>query len=412
MVPLWLLACEEEPTKPAPTDTGEPPAPTTTGEARTGQVGSILLIEYPPDAYAGTTETTARGLFVDEEPGVLNFAECVFFGPPCLVEPGVPGQEPEQVPVPQGFLTVDAGPRLRVGGAFLERSIAQVGPIYAGEGFALNADHQLAFDGDLLGFATDEAFEVPDPLEGVSPPPEALVTLAAGQDLMLGWTPGTTGETALRWADGERVTVWPIEDTGSATLTAAELGLVPPVDATWLTLSRATHQSVDASGNTVRLDVVREQWFYVDLFDPTGFTDLTGDPRLSETCDATALLPDGQYFGTLADADADLDLGDGNPLTGYQTAGRDLSFAVDLQDGDTLEVEFRQVWLDGAVYVLGSGCDPARAQAAADVTFEGDQEVLVFTAPEAGVYHVVLDSFATDQGERFALQTRTIPAAR
>jgi hypothetical protein len=411
MVALWLLGCEKDPPPPPdPTDTDPPTTTESTGAARTGATGSIHLHEFLPDAVYGDADTVGVALFVEEAPGIANLAECLLLDAPCLVTTGSPGTEPARTDPPEGLTTVDAGPRLRVGGGFLERVRGEPGTVYTGDGFAIGPATDLAFDGQLVAFSADDAFTVPDALTGVSPDPGEVFTLGAGGDLALAWEPGERGQIELRWPGTTAIEVRVVEDSGAAALTTTELGLRPPLDATWVSLSRATHAVLDAGGNTVALTATREQWLYVDYVATDGWTDLDGSPLLAEACGATEPLPDGSYFGTLATAAGDHDLGADNPLTGYATAGRDRVFAVDLAEGDALEVEYRQVWLDAAVFVFDPTC--TAVQAAEDTTFDSESETLVFTAPAAGRYQVVLDGYGEGQGERFALTTRTIPAGR
>lgn len=404
---MWFLAvlgCEKEPEKDTsdPTDTGVE----STGAHRTGVYGSIFVVDRLPAVYAGLP-SEGWGIFLDEDLGVSNLAECLFVGPPCLAEPGSPGHEPEQVRIETVPETVDAGPRIRVGAEWLVQAESTSGPVYNGPATAFDVPAQLGWDGALAGYWSDAGFEPPGGLTGLSPSPGTVTRLGPDDDAEFAWDPGGPGDLALRWPGLATIEHRPIADEGTAALTPAELGMRPPLDATWVTLTRTARTEIDV-GNRVTVEAAREQWLYFDYEDTDGWTDLTGSPSLTDTCGGSTVLPDGRYYGSLRTRGNDLDLGDGNPYTGWATPGSDAVFPVDLADGDTIEVTFRQVWLDAVVYVMDAAC--GEVLAAADLGFESEEEVLVFTAPDPGRYHVVLDGI--ESGERFALELRTIPVAK
>jgi hypothetical protein len=403
----WWAGCDGEPAKGRTGDDDDDATTPTTGDDLRGLTGSIAVVEYPP--YAGTKSTlrTAWGVFVDAEPEVVNLAECLFLDAPCLTEWPGEGDSADQVLPPSDLTALDAGARIRVGSAWLERVDDDPAPAYTGEGFTLGDDRQLRFDGDLAGFGATDVFELPAELAGLSPDPAAEIALGATDDLTLRWTAGGPGEVYTRWPGLANVVHTTLADSGEAVLGGATtFGLRAPLDATWITLARATHTEVDANGNDVAVDVIREQLWFVNYEATDGWIDLTGSPSLTETCGGTTPLPDGRYYGSVAEAADDHDLGAGNPLTGYPTPGRDLAFPVDLAEGDTLEVDYRQVWLDAAVYVFDANCTGVLA--AVDDRFESEPEVLHFLATAGGRYHVVLDGYSS--GERFAVETRTLLA--
>jgi hypothetical protein len=80
---------------------------------------------------------------------------------------------------PSDLTALDAGARIRVGSAWLERVDDDPAPAYTGEGFTLGDDRQLRFDGDLAGFGATDVFELPAELAGLSPDPAAEIALAA-----------------------------------------------------------------------------------------------------------------------------------------------------------------------------------------------------------------------------------------
>ncbi|MCA9489931.1 MAG: PPC domain-containing protein [Myxococcales bacterium] len=391
-----LLGCHPATTAPEPTDTSSIALAHSGQDPEiTGLTGSIALVRRSPDAEDREEIRFARGLWTDVDGDVVNLAACLFAGDLCTRDLGAPGDE--LVSDPLDFFSyaelVDVHDDLQVGDTTLRARFDYTVPIYMGDPPGWPGSTDVSWDGELAAYVGTDVFSYASDVALISPDPVARVALSGTEPLALRWTPGSEGELFLRAGDRQ----WHLADDGETSFTAEQLGLVAPIDVVSVVLSRKTTTALDASGNQVWLQTSVDQALFVDYRDDGGWTGLSVGVGLGEDC-AGALqqpsLPAGRYVGDSRTATDDHDLGYGNALTGWPTRGRDLAFRVDLAAGAQLALTYAQTDADASVYVLDDGCDPLGALAAADDELEGDPEVLVFTAPAAASYVIVLDAFS------------------
>jgi hypothetical protein len=237
-------------------------------------------------------------------------------------------------------------------------------------------------------------------IEVTAPPTDQRMVIEPGDVVDFEWVGGGTGDVYLTVGG----TLHHLDDNGAFSLVIDDLGLSAPITETTARLARRTSTRVDAAGNTIQVETISEQWFYLDYQDLDGWDEMVLDATWSETCDGAislASIPAGQYYGDLTDMDDDHDLGYNNPTTGWASPGYEGVAAVDLLAGQTLTATMKQTTLDASVYILDSGCDPANPLAGTDDTLDGEEEVVEYTATIDETVYLVLDGWF--EGGTFSL---------
>ena len=132
-------------------------------------------------------------------------------------------------------------------------------------------------------------------------------------------------------------------------------------------------------------------------------------PPANDLCGgAIALTVDAApTTGTNTNASNDFNAGlEVEACTGFAQVGGDVTYSVALTAGQavtfTVTPEDGNVDLDLAIGLLGPGeatvcdADPVACGAGADAGLSGDPETFNFSAPEAGTYFIIVDSFFAD----------------
>jgi hypothetical protein len=414
-LPLVLGACAgdtDDDGKTTDTEDTEPEPEPTADTARpdpdlTGNVGSIVIGHWPPDAIYTDPGYYGYGMFTDQDGGVQNLAACLLIGGPCV--DAYPTGGATVTPDPDlSFINYaeffDAGAQLTVGPTTLRRDLSAGVPLYAGapSTFPHGSPGGLEYDGDLAPASEDDVFTFVAEMEVLTPDPGQVIAVGPGGTIDLTWTPGGVGEVYLEVG----LSLTHLEDDGQHTLDVDTLGLVAPFDSQLMIVTRLTQSDVDANGNLVKIQTRSDQWMYVEYQDTDGWTELTTGVEAGETCaDAQALAPlaAGQYFGDTSGAADDHDLGDGNPVTGYGNAGREVVVPIALTAGQTLDVTYTLTGWDGSLYLLNAGCDTGAPLDGADSTLDGDPETISYTATADEVVHLVLDAWTPGEGGRYSL---------
>ena len=369
----------------------------------TGQTSSITVIHWPPAVDFETGGYASAGLFTDLDGGIKNLSQCLLFGGPCVVD--WPAVDASSTPDPDtAFLNAAAfyyvGDPIDVAGETLSIDPNYTVEVYFGEPSNFGTNGGISLDGDFMPYEGSDDFNFADPMVATSPATDARLVVGPGDTVDFTWEPGTTGDVYLTIGD----TIHHLADDGAHTLNIDDLGLEAPLATTSARLARMTHSEVDAAGNTLQVTTLSEQWYYLDYEDLAGWAELNLGDEWAETCtDALGLasIPVGQYYGDLTSMEDDHDLGDQNPTTGWATVGYEGVTAVDLVAGQTLTATMKQTVLDAAVYILDSGCDVDDPLAGADDTFNGEEEVVEYTATSDETVYLVLDGWF--EGGTFSL---------
>ena len=112
-----------------------------------------------------------------------------------------------------------------------------------------------------------------------------------------------------------------------------------------------------------------------------------------DSCTEPMVLPPGaEVAGDTSAARNDGDPGAGGCTSGFPMPGPDLYFQVDLAEGQELAVSLLTRGWDGALYLLPS-CELPCLEGVDD-SLQDAQEQLVWEAPEAGSFLLVVDSFS------------------
>jgi hypothetical protein len=142
-----------------------------------------------------------------------------------------------------------------------------------------------------------------------------------------------------------------------------------------------------------------------------GFAILSLTP--SDDCDdANAQLPLGNGSWVSTTAGLANDYGSGIPCVPWSLNGSDAVYRIALEMGETLIATLSQGQNSDPALMLLSDCSSIEsAVACADSGFLGDPELLVYTAPSAGNYYVVVDSWVggsyTEPSSAFQLDITT-----
>jgi len=380
-------------------DSGTTTDPGTTGGV-TGTAGSIALYDWPADAQYPASRM-GLGFFVDDAHGIANLAQCVVDGAGCVTSfpaAGASTTEQGDISFIEGATWYDAS-AISVGSDTLALD-TQYDPalVYNGDlaGFG-PGQGGIGFGGELAAYSGTADFSYPDPMVVTAPDPMTPIDAAAGETIDFTWTAGTTGDIVLRYGDTRKH----LADSGSTSLAVDDLGLQAPFDSTVVRLARETQTTIDAGGNTVTMSASSEQWYYINYTNTTGWTALAPADTCAAAADAAPTAA-GQYFGDMSALTNTVDLGEGNTFTGYGTAGPDGFIVLDLAAGAQVTATVFQQGEDTALYLMTDCGDTSTVLAGVDDNTDGNEQ-LVYTATDAQVVYLVIDSWELDAPGQFSL---------
>jgi hypothetical protein len=109
------------------------------------------------------------------------------------------------------------------------------------------------------------------------------------------------------------------------------------------------------------------------------------------------------YSGSTIYATNDYHFSGLESCTGYTTDGKDITFRLDVNAGDSLNVTYTSN-VDGSIYILSNCALPDSAcVAGADVGVDGDPETLRYKFVAGGTYYLILDSVQPNTGSAVTL---------
>ncbi len=407
---LAVLACNgEEPID----DTGEDTDTDNGNEELTGQDGSIVVVHWPADSRA-EEDSTARALFLPNDNGVINLAECMIIGEACL--DSLPSEdsftsEPADTSWFDTASLIDAGSSITVGGFSLPITTTQAGdPFYEGFAGAFPSGPQgLMLDGDLMAYEGTDDFEFAGPIGLTAPNPLQDVAVSGGDTVDLAWTTGGAGDVVMS-IDSR---VYHLADDGAFSLSIDDFEWLQPWDVRSLLLSRVNNVLVDAGGNDVRVQSMDQQWLYLVYEDFTGWTEST---EVSDTCAGALVASPGRYYGSMAGWNNDIALENEdedtpeveNDITGWNTHDVDGFVGVGFHANRMISATFTNFDGDSSVYLMSDCDDVASMVAGADNTDGFGAETVDFVAQSDGLLYVGLDGYLADDADstadRFSLE--------
>jgi hypothetical protein len=131
---------------------------------------------------------------------------------------------------------------------------------------------------------------------------------------------------------------------------------------------------------------------------PAAFAVLDLAPS-NDCLSADAIMPLTSGLYTSSSAGLHNSISSGLSCLPWSLNGSDAVYRVELEQGQMLVATMLQPSpADGAMALLSSCGEPASAVACADGTFEGEAEVLTYTAESTGVYYLLVDSYVSTTG--------------
>lgn len=130
-------------------------------------------------------------------------------------------------------------------------------------------------------------------------------------------------------------------------------------------------------------------------------------PPVNDQCSGALLLgdcdhPTGDVTGDLTAANNDYDPGSGGCATGYNEAGKDVAYVLNLNAGDHINLLYTGNNFDAAIYIITDCSNPAgTCVAGADASY--NVETVSYTAANSGTYYVIADAYGTGAGGTFTL---------
>ncbi len=402
---LALFACNKE--QAIETDDTEDTEDTEDVDIETtGIIGSVTMVHWPADArYDALGE--ANALFVADDHGVINLSQCVLGGSFCL-DAWPSTETPVDPDVDTDWFAdaekYDAGGAITVGGYTLNREYFNSGRIYyeGDGGEMLTGSGGLEWNGDLAAHAGTEDFVWAGAMTTTAPDATVEHDVGPGDTMDFAWETGGEGDVILRFG-GQ---IYALEDDGAYTLNIDDATWTPPFDDRLVQLGRWTMSEADASGNMVRVLTLSEQWFYLNYADTDGWTELSPTGNCTAAGSADPLVT-GNYYGTTDGLANDLDLGDENEWTGYQTRGADAVLPIAVTTGQTVTVHARLMGgLDISIYLMGD-CNTISTTtilAAADDVESNAFEDISWVSTVDGTVYLVLDGWDEDAGGDFTVE--------
>ncbi len=432
LIPL-LAAC-------GPTEgSGVPPADTTDSDtvvvtsgrpddSTSAQVvsdeGSIILLRRR----SPERDNAAYGyaVFLDDDPGFLNTAQCAIAPVPCIQV--LPSEEGEAVSFDDGRMFDQANPTFRYLGT--EITIGPYTLPYVFDEVDGRSYYAAILDDDPLVYGSypvsiagewsgllDDADPADDPmvlidedLDLVIPDYKFDVDFVNGEDLLFEWTPTGTGDIYLIVeALGISQLFW-LEDDGYEAFDVGALGFDTDDLDVQFTMSRWTHTKSlvgphELDAISVSEIVLIGHYIYV------------GDAEeliIVDTCSTAELLPpiteSGLYYGKFGDwFGNDLSPGYGG-CTGYLEGGEEGIVPVHLEPNTIMSLSYTVDEGDPAIYLL-TDCDKAASclvGADADVSLGGIEYLTYFNqTEEAQDLYLVLDGWYQGVGLGASLLERT-----
>lgn len=257
-----------------------------------------------------------------------------------------------------------------------------------------------------------DAITVPPGLVVLDPPSDETLTAFSDNDAFtLTWEPGGADEMVLFVQTDDETDpgrMFRLEDTGSYALDLNALGLI---DNTLLDIQLARWQraSHDLDGHALDILVTAEVDFTVQYV-PVG---LSTPIEVVGSCEeGPPVLDPGAFYGDLSELENTFEesicLQSVEPAT-----GSDALYTVEVQPRHRMELDFRQLQANAAMYLLES-CDPIEPVCVegADRGFGLQTESITRFNPDPVVpetYTLVLDSVNVGTGGLFFLDHRSIP---
>lgn len=116
-------------------------------------------------------------------------------------------------------------------------------------------------------------------------------------------------------------------------------------------------------------------------------------PPLNDRCDTATPLVCGEYSGSTQYAVNNYYFGNNPSCTGFPVDGRDVVYSLHPSVGDTLQVSYRSINSDGAVFLVRNCADIANTCVmGVDETVTSEFENLTYVFPDTGAYYLILDS--------------------
>lgn len=349
----------------------------------------MVVVQSHPSLVAPFPLTAVHGLFVDDDIGWLNAAQ-------CLADPAASCVR--ELPSPErGFLDIEdapaswrtdvitypAGEQIRLGPWTAGRQV----DIETERVFYWGADNSLqttsldaltlAFSGAWGAIDMETAAQAPTPVTATRPSVNDIVELHENAPLDLAWIPGLVGDLFL-FASGDNFhRMIPLADDGSAIVDLSDLRLAPatPID---LRLERWAHTAVVVDGRAVQLVVQsRQQWTAV--WSPaTSRLPLNEIPNDCTEARASPPLGPGNYEGDLSGRGNSFfapELSDDGPTCSFVAAGSDGVVPIEVPADHTLVATLRTPAADASLGLLAD-CETGQCLAAADTSIAGTEETL------------------------------------
>jgi hypothetical protein len=163
---------------------------------------------------------------------------------------------------------------------------------------------------------------------------------------------------------------------------------------------KACNATADCTGAEVCAPVVGTKGFCIT-------------PPINDTCEtATALVIGTPANGSTGGAASNYAAGlDAATCTNYEQSGGDVAYTVALTAGQAITVTLSNVStnFDPSISILGPGtaaacnASPIVCLKGADANLKGQGETFTYTAAGAGVYYIIVDTYADNQGGKFTL---------
>ena len=136
-------------------------------------------------------------------------------------------------------------------------------------------------------------------------------------------------------------------------------------------------------------------------------------PPANDTCEGAIVIDrcsTGVIEGASHCATNDYDLLAGNDCTGWSCAGNDVTYVMDLEAGDVVDM-FYFGSFDESIYIVTDCADPVgTCQIGADDTIGSGETITAWVAPATGTYYVIADAFGTGSSGDFTIEyTITCP---
>lgn len=128
-------------------------------------------------------------------------------------------------------------------------------------------------------------------------------------------------------------------------------------------------------------------------------------PPPNDQCSGAIRIPScetGSVQGDLFYAANDYDPGSGGCASGYPEAGKDVTYVVDLTQGDIVHLVYTGNNYDAAFYIVTDCANvPGTCVVGADASY--NVETINWTATATGTYYIICDAYGTGSGGTFTM---------